>query len=855
MKTSKVSLICLILLFCLSFTPKATANVIINKYAAVLSYSSCNTLQVDSTNGFNVGDTVLMIQMKGAIVDSSNTLNFGDILNYNNCGNYEYNVISAINGNNIALKYVIVRSYDIPMGKVQLVKVPSYQSYTVNQVHTCTPWDGTKGGVFAINVVNALTLNDTITVNGAGFKGGKSDQNPILRSSACVSIPVDYCMAPDFNTASNKGEGIADVSLSKSFGIGKISNGGGSGFSQNSGGGGGSNGNLGGLGGNEYVGCNGNPANNTKGGIGGAQLGYSNTANKVFLGGGGGSGHVNNINLSNGGNGGGICIITAGSIEGNNKFIQANGDDGLQCTMTSAFGSCHDGMSGGGGGGVILLNTTSFTGNVNIQTQGGRGANENGWSGYYEVGPGGGGGGGVVWMKGTTIPPSVSPNINGGPNGVVAYNNESWGAAPGLNGQTLTGLTLNFPTLLFSSSDIQPHFSISRISCFTFAFTNQSTSTGTIASYNWDFGDGTSSTQQNPTHSFSTYGNYNVTLILTGTNGCSSYIDSTITIPYQHFANATGDTSSCGNIPIQLHATGGTTYNWTPTTGLDNPASSDPFAVINTSTVYHVVVTDTEGCTDTDSVIISIIPAPIPLINPASPKICGDGSVQLNVSGINNPQWSPVGLLNNALTNNPIATPTTTTTFYVSGTNAAGCSGEDSIIVSVYPIPIITASAENDTISCTDPVAKLSATGGVSYLWTPANFLNDPTSQHPVANILQPIEFRVLGTDINGCQSTDSIFIYISNNTFFFVPNVFSPNGDGINDIFLPKYQCDLTLENFSVYNRFGQRIFYTSNKFKGWDGSQSSKPADVGTYFWYIQGVDPSNKKITRKGDVLLIR
>ena len=847
--------IIIIFFACLVFGQKTMADIVINKYAAVLSYSSCNALQVDSTNGFNVGDTVLMIQMKGAIVDSSNTVNFGSILNYNNCGNFEYNIISAINGNNIALKYIIVRSYDIPTGKVQLVKVPSYQNYTVNQVHTCMNWNGTKGGIFAINVVNALTLNDTITVNGAGFKGGKSDQNPILRSNACVSVPADYCMAPDFDMASNKGEGIADVSLSKSFGIGKIANGGGSGFSQNAGGGGGSNGNAGGKGGSEYVGCNNNPSNNLKGGIGGFQLSYSNIANKIFLGGGGGSGHVNNINLSNGGDGGGICLITAGSIIGNNKFIQANGNDGLQCTMTSAFGSCHDGMSGGGGGGVVLLNTTSIIGNADIQAQGGKGANENGWSGYEEVGPGGGGGGGVIWAKSVTFPPSVTSSVAGGSNGVVAYNNESWGAQPGVNGQTLIGLMLPFPTVLFSSSDLQPHFIFSRLNCFTFNFTDQTTASTSIASYNWDFGDGTNSSQQNPSHTFSGYGSYNVTLSVVASNGCTQSISQTILIPYIPFLHATGDTTICSNISIQLNATGAVSYHWSPATGLTNTSISNPVATVANSTTYIVTGLDTLGCTDIDSVQIIYQPYQNVVVTPKDPKICGLGSIQLNVSGINNPIWSPATGLDNALSANPIASPMQTTTYFVAGTSNTGCDGKDTVTIIVYPNPDVKIRTDHDTINCTDPFINLTVSGALSYAWSPSGLLTNSTSENTIAKVLESTEILVLGTDTNGCKGADSIYIYTTDNTVLFVPNAFSPNGDGVNDIFLPKYQCNLTLENFSVYNRFGQRVFYTANKYKGWDGAQNSKSADIGTYFYYIQGVDPFNQKVIKKGDVLLIR
>jgi len=222
---------------------------------------------------------------------------------------------------------------------------------------------------------------------------------------------------------------------------------------------------------------------------------------------------------------------------------------------------------------------------------------------------------------------------------------------------------------------------------------------------------------------------------------------------------------------------------------------------------------------------------------------------------VTNPLWSPANTLSNAQANNPIAHPNTTTTYTVTGNGNNGCEGIDSVTVFVYSNPVIVASADDDTINCTEPLAMLHAGGGNTYLWSPSNLLNNPTSANPIANVTTPTTFFLLGTDVNGCSSTDSVMVYISDNKVFFVPNAFSPNGDGLNDIFLPKYQCDLTLENFSIYNRFGQRVFFTNNKFKGWNGFQNAKDADVGTYFWYIQGQNAKHETITRKGDLVLIR
>ena len=126
---------------------------IVNSYSPVLALNSCeNKITVEDGLTFKAGDTVLIIQMKGAVIDSTNTINFGTITDYKNSGNYEFNYVKSKSGNIIELRNVLTRQYDIPIGKVQLIRVPYYASATVTSSLSCLPWDGSKGGVLAFNV-------------------------------------------------------------------------------------------------------------------------------------------------------------------------------------------------------------------------------------------------------------------------------------------------------------------------------------------------------------------------------------------------------------------------------------------------------------------------------------------------------------------------------------------------------------------------------------------------------------------------------------------------------------------------------------------------------------------------------
>ncbi|MBL0358525.1 MAG: LamG domain-containing protein [Chitinophagaceae bacterium] len=156
-------------------TKPVTAGIsrIINKYTPVIGFLPCeNNITVEDASEFNVGDTVLMIQMKGAVIDSTNTASFGTITNYKNAGNYEFNYVKGKTGNVIELKNVLQRQYDIPDGVVQLVRVPYYQKVNITDTLTCLPWDGKKGGILVLNAADSVTMNANIDVSGRGFRGG-----------------------------------------------------------------------------------------------------------------------------------------------------------------------------------------------------------------------------------------------------------------------------------------------------------------------------------------------------------------------------------------------------------------------------------------------------------------------------------------------------------------------------------------------------------------------------------------------------------------------------------------------------------------------------------------------------------
>lgn len=381
--------------FGITKTAKAATNItgVINSYLRVTAFNSgLRRFTADNLSGniadFAVGKTVMIYQVKGATISTSNNSTYGTVSAYNNAGNYEFAVVSARTGTGpYTITFAaIVNSYTVA-DMVQLISVPVYTDATLTGNVTAVPWSAStgRGGVVAMQVANDLTLGANINVSGQGFAGGIADGS----DGDCPDNSTYRSTSDDYGA---KGEGI--TSSAYLYAIGAQVNGGGGGNPHNAGGGGGSNSTYGGNGGQGFQPGGGCVVVNA-GGIGGKKIVYSSLTNKVFFGGGGGSGQQNNDEASDGGNGGGIIVIRAKNVKstcgGTYGFIADGSNAG-----NSGGG---DGAGGGGGGGSIVLDIKNYilTCNITVRANGGSGGNVN-----HADSHGGGGGAGVGITMETT---------------------------------------------------------------------------------------------------------------------------------------------------------------------------------------------------------------------------------------------------------------------------------------------------------------------------------------------------------------------------------------------------------------------------------------------------------------------
>jgi len=713
---------------------------IINIYAQVLDVDTClNQILVGDATGFNIGDRVLLIQMKGATIDETNTASFGTITDYGNAGNYEFGNIAEINGLFITLKNKIVRLYNAPEGFVQLVRVPQYGDVTVAGKVTALPWDGTKGGVVVFEASGNVNLNADINVDTMGFHGGADIQN----GAAIYDLKNYYYSKPD--SAASKGEGIAEVPLTFAWGRGPLANGGGGGDGQNSGGGGGANGGTGGEGGDQ--GNSNTYSRLANGGLGG-KLTVSTTlaTDKIFFGGGGGAGQMNDNQGTSGGDGGGIIIIRANTLTGGGGKILSNG--------ANAKDAIADGAGGGGAGGTIVLDVNTISNNPSLVARGGSGGNNkapNASNQNWCYAPGGGGSGGIIVVKGPSVPPS---DVSGGKAGLVTEPtlpcyNTTLGATDGANGGGIWNNIITDGNVPFT----YPRITKNRDTICQGDFAQLGV-TGSAFRYVWSPSIGLDNDAiANPKASPTVTTMYAVTIYF-NTN-CQRPDSVLVVVNPRPTPKITGKADVCQGQPFSYSIIPfpGATYSWTVgggniISGQGTESLSVQWNTLPTGNIHVDVTASGTECFGEDSLAVNIHPAITPAISGGG-TICNGDSLQLTATPASFMQylWSTGDTI-------PSIQVKKSGKYFLQTVSLGGCTTySDTITVIVNPIPVV-------TIIPTAPV--MADTGGIDTLYLSSNFKSQIWGNGATTDtifILDSGTYTVAIIDSNGCPAKAQIYI------------------------------------------------------------------------------------------------
>ncbi len=247
--------------------------------------------------------------------------------------------------------------------------------------------------------------------------------------------------------------------------------------------------------------------------------------------------------------------------------------------------------------------------------------------------------------------------------------------------------------------------------------------------------------------------------IVTTTIGtCSDKDTVRITVKALPVIDAGNNAILCTGASVNIIASGGQNYTWAPATNLSATNIANPVATPTATITYTLTGTAANGCANTDSLTLTVNNAPSANAGPDT-SFCVGSSLGLNATGGGTYSWSPAGGLSSSTIANPVANPAITTTYILTVTLPGGCTAKDTVVVAVNPLPLVDAGTNH--IICPGSSATLSATGAASYTWLPAGTLNNPATAAPVATPTVTTTYIVTGTDANGCKKTDAVTVVI----------------------------------------------------------------------------------------------
>ena len=402
----------------------------------------------------------------------------------------------------------------------------------------------------------------------------------------------------------------------------------------------------------------------------------------------------------------------------------------------------------------------------------------------------------------------------------------------------------------------------------TVTFTNSS---NTSESYLWDFGGGDTTSQIfNPVRTYVTPGTYNVSLLIE--DSICNIIDTafqiiTVGAPL----TITGGTTitTCDTATLSVSSTGGAaSFIWSSNNQFSDTLNSNLndsnfFVSVSDTTMFWVMLTN-GACSVIDSFTVNHIGV---LINANDTAICLGEPVNLLATNLlNDPltyAWTPASsIISGANTPNPTVNPDSSTTYTVTAQNASGCIATDTVrvVASGFDPNNIIISADKDSLFAGEGTfLHVLPSSGFTYSWTPTDFLDNPSSDSPFVSPKSTTTYTALLTEnSSNCVYSKTITIYLievnCDEPDVFIPNAFTPNKDGENDILFVRGKNVKELE-LKIYDRWGEKVFETTQQISGWDGTYKGEVVEPGVFVYYLKVICIDDQEYFKKGNISVIR
>ncbi len=398
----------------------------------------------------------------------------------------------------------------------------------------------------------------------------------------------------------------------------------------------------------------------------------------------------------------------------------------------------------------------------------------------------------------------------------------------------------------------------------TMSLTGNLLNTDTSAiKWEWSFNNNTvASGKQLSPIVYNVGGVYNYSLTATNSSGCKDTTFGSFEAFSKPIINAGSDIVICQGTGQSITASGAASFTWSPSVGLSCTNCSSPVATPDSVRDYTVTGKSAQGCINTDVVRVSVR-HPFVMQGGIRDTLCIGQSGLLGVSGAASYSWSPTTGLNTATGPNVKATPTVTTNYMVIGKDDKNCFSDTAYFpIKVYPIPTVTAGA-NKTINVgqTVTLTPTFSSDVNNVKWTPTSWLVSSATPSITVKPNLETQYKVTVTNQGGCSASATVNVYVlCNGANVYIPNTFSPNGDGANDVFYPRGTGLFTIKQARIFNRWGEEVFArysfkANDESLGWDGTSKGQKLISDVYVYMIEIQCDNNSTLVYKGNIALIK
>ena len=381
--------------------------------------------------------------------------------------------------------------------------------------------------------------------------------------------------------------------------------------------------------------------------------------------------------------------------------------------------------------------------------------------------------------------------------------------------------------------------------------------------WKWIFGNANTSLLQNPpVQLYTNAGSYDVDLLVTNSSGCIDTASKKIEAFIVPDVDAGEDVVLCSGSSVTLTAAGADSYQWSPANNLNCTNCASPSTNTNVNRTYLVTGTTVNGCSAKDSVKINVkYPIKITYSKPAA--LCKGDVTRIESAGAYSYEWSPSTGLQNPLSAATDAQPDTSTNYRIIGTDSAGCFKDTGfVLLTVNNVPSVSAG-DDQTVKAGLPLDLMPTISSdvTDVYWSPTNGVFRNVYPGVTVKPVETTEYTVEVQNNKGCRARDKVTVFVAcENSNVFVPNTFSPNADGSNDIFYPRGTGLFKVKNLRIYNRWGQPVFDRSSfnandPASGWDGTFKGVKLGADVFVYTLEIICSNKSVLVFRGNIALLQ